>query len=71
MIDRKSVVLLSACSGFLGFGSAAIAQENVRGSTLEEVVVTAQKRTQDLQDVAVAVSAYTSDLREKVGIVSV
>jgi iron complex outermembrane receptor protein len=71
MIGRKSVVLLSACSGFMGLGGAAIAQESVRSSTLEEVVVTAQKRTQDLQDVSVAVSAFTSDLREKVGIVSV
>jgi iron complex outermembrane recepter protein len=35
---------------------------------LEEVVVTAQKRTQDLQDVPVAVSAFTGEMLRDSGV---
>jgi iron complex outermembrane receptor protein len=37
-------------------------------NTIEELVVTAQKREQSLQDVPVAVSAFTSEKRDLVGI---
>ncbi len=36
-------------------------------SVLEEVIVTAQKRDQDLQDVSIAVSAFSGDAIEKMG----
>ena len=37
-------------------------------NTIEELVVTAEKREQSLQDVPVAVSAFTSEKRDLVGI---
>jgi iron complex outermembrane receptor protein len=40
-------------------------------NTIEELVVTAEKREQSLQDVPVAVSAFTSEKRDLVGINSV
>lgn len=63
---RRSVLLggLSA----LAFASSAQAQstagtpgDEANGGGLEEIIVTAQKREQNLQDVAVAVSAITSE----------
>ena len=41
------------------------------GNTVEELVVTAEKREQSLQDVPVAVSAYTSSKRDVVGITGI
>ena len=40
-------------------------------SVLEEVVVTAQKRSESLQDVPVAVSAFTSATRDLIGITTI
>ncbi|MDE2487941.1 MAG: TonB-dependent receptor plug domain-containing protein, partial [Alphaproteobacteria bacterium] len=40
-------------------------------NTIEELVVTAEKREQNLQDVPVAVSAFTSEKRDLIGIESV
>jgi len=41
------------------------------GTTIEELVVTAEKRSQSLQDVPVAISAFTSEKRDLLGINSV
>ena len=41
------------------------------GNMIEELVVTAEKREQSLQDVPVAVSAYTSERRDVLGVASV
>ena len=41
------------------------------GNTVEELVVTAEKREQSLQDVPVAVSAYTSTKRDVIGITGI
>ena len=45
---------------FLAFATAVPAQEEAGAGGVEEMVVTAQKREQSLQDVPVAVSAYDS-----------
>jgi iron complex outermembrane receptor protein len=45
-------------------GSTAAASSN----TIEELVVTAEKRQQNLQDVPVAVSAFTSEKRDLIGV---
>jgi iron complex outermembrane receptor protein len=40
-------------------------------NTLEEVVVTAQKRSQSVQDVSIALTAMTSEQRDIVGVISI
>ena len=50
-------------------GNTAIAEETI--SVLEEIVVTAQKRSENLQIVPVAISAYTDKTRDLIGISSV
>ncbi len=47
--------------------SAAVLSTSVSASVLEEVVVTAQKREQSLQDVGIAVSAFTGDQMKSLG----
>src|SRR4051812_10068371 len=50
-------------------GASAHAQTAAEsGATIEELVVTAEKRSQSLQDVPVAISAFTSEKRDLVGI---
>jgi len=62
---RGAVSGVALIVGGLGVASTASAVESepveARGYQLEEVVVTAQKRAQSLQDVGVAVSAFTGD----------
>ena len=57
------------------FGASAHAQTKpaataaaAASNTIEELVVTAEKRSQSLQDVPVAISAYTSEKRDLLGI---
>lgn len=64
MISRKTLML--SCALMALGGGAAQAQ-----TVIEELVVTAEKREQSLQDVPVAVSAFTDERREMVGINSV
>ena len=71
MLKSKQRTLLScAISSVLGLGvgATALAQETSRTSVLEEVIVTAEKRAVDIQDVPVAVSAYTSETRTLLGV---
>jgi iron complex outermembrane receptor protein len=62
--------------GALGLAMSAQAQEagppaSAQGAnTIQEIVVTAERRDESLQDVSVAVSAYTSEQRELTGITS-
>ncbi|MBS0361529.1 MAG: TonB-dependent receptor [Proteobacteria bacterium] len=51
--------------------AAAAAAAGGGGNTIEELVVTAEKRSQSLQDVPVAISAFTSERRELLGITSI
>lgn len=70
MLKSNQRTLLScAISGVLGLGgAAALAQEATRTSVLEEVVVTAEKRAVNIQEVPVAVTAYTSETRTLLGV---
>ena len=61
---------LIAGVSLIGLGSAALAQTGPSaqadtGSGIEEIVVTAQRTAQSLQDVPVAVSAFTAQALEK------
>ena len=66
MISR---IGLLASSGLLAaiMSTSAYAQAG-NSNTIEELVVTAEKREQSLQDVPVAISAFTSEKRDLVGI---
>ncbi len=72
MLKSKQRTLLScAISSVLGLGgAAALAQESSapRTSVLEEVIVTAEKRSVSIQEVPVAVTAYTSETRTLLGV---
>jgi iron complex outermembrane receptor protein len=69
MLSRKSLLLSCVCAA-TAVSSVAYAQDSAP-TTIEELVVTAEKREQSLQDVPVAVSAFTDERRELVGINSV
>jgi iron complex outermembrane receptor protein len=75
MLKSNQRTLLScAISSVLGLaGAAALAQESSapRTSVLEEVIVTAEKRSVSIQEVPVAVSAYTSETRVQLGLNSI
>jgi iron complex outermembrane receptor protein len=51
--------------------TSAAAAAAASSNTIEELVVTAEKRAQSLQDVPVAVSAFTSERRDLIGITTV
>jgi iron complex outermembrane receptor protein len=59
--------MLSVMGGLLCASGISNAQDT-RNSILEEVVVTAEKREQTLQEVPVAASAYTSARRDLIGV---
>jgi iron complex outermembrane receptor protein len=58
--------IVAACvTGVLAF---AIAQSAVAQSVLEEITVTAQKREQNIQDVGIAINAFSGDQMRDLGI---
>src|SRR5262245_18470205 len=72
MAKKSARPLLPCAVGLLTIPGTLLAAEASKESTvLEEVVVTAQKRAESLQDVPVAVSAFTSETRDMLGITSV
>lgn len=56
-----------AVAGFVALGTQVANAANA-GFQLEEVVVTAQKREQSLDDVGIAVSAFTGDALKEMGV---
>src|SRR4051794_15683162 len=79
-VNLQHKVRLLASSALLvavaAFGPAAHAQSRsgttaAASNTIEELVVTAEKRSQSLQDVPVAISAFTSAKRDLLGINSI
>jgi iron complex outermembrane receptor protein len=64
-------VLLAAMAASAPGSAWAQEKTQARESTaLSEVVVTASKREENLQDVAASVTAFTSDMRDKTGIIT-
>jgi iron complex outermembrane receptor protein len=69
----KGYLLASGAAAAAMMGATAHAQTRsgttaASTNTIEELVVTAQKREQNLQDVPVAVSAFTSEKRDLIGV---
>ena len=75
MSMRNRMELRIAIAGILALaaGATATAQDGKAPQTLvlEEIVVTAEKRQANLQDVPVAISAFTSETRDLLGITSI
>lgn len=81
MLDRSralfSVALRNAIRCTLGAGTlglaagAAAAAEQSQAPALEEVVVTAQFRTENLQDTPIAITAVTADMLEARGLTNI
>ena len=69
-MQRIRLLATSALVAAISAGTAH-AQGSQGATTIEELVVTAEKREQSLQDVPVAISAFTSEKRDLVGINSV
>ena len=71
-MKSKKNLLAATVAFFVGGGSAVVAQGqgdgNKGGFVLEEIVITAQKREQQLQDVSLAVSAFSADMIKAKGI---
>ena len=68
----KQTLLASSALLAAAIGSSASAQTAAPNTnTIAELVVTAEKREQSLQDVPVAISAFTSEQRDVVGIQSI
>ncbi len=73
VLRLRSALIMGVSVAALGALSApALAQDAAGGSNMiEELVVTAEKREQSLQTVPIAISAFTSEQRDKVGITTV
>ena len=70
-MNFKHSLLVTSALMAAAIGVSAHAQTAAGGTTIEELVVTAEKREQSLQDVPVAISAFTSKQRDLVGITTV
>ena len=67
----KHTLLASSALLAASIGASAHAQTAPATNTIAELVVTAEKREQSLQDIPVAISAFTSEQRDIVGIQSI
>jgi iron complex outermembrane receptor protein len=67
----SSALLIAAALGSSAHAQQKSAITAAASNTIEELVVTAEKRSQNLQDVPVAISAFTSERRELLGITTI
>ena len=63
--------VLAASVGGAAYAQARPGGQAAAATTIEELVVTAEKREQNLQDIPVAISAFTDKTRDIVGIQSI
>jgi iron complex outermembrane receptor protein len=68
MMSAAPIVLFAAGSAQAADSSPSPTMQPEAGSTLEEVVVTAEKRTENLQKTPLAISAFTSAKIEQAGL---
>ena len=62
----RAMTLATAISGLSGIGGVAplaLAQETGADKMLEEIVVSARRREEGLQEAPIAISAFTGDTR--------
>jgi iron complex outermembrane recepter protein len=70
-ISLISLAALAAAMPVAAQEQSGAAQQQGRQDDREVIVVTAQKREESVQDIAVAITAITSDLRDEIGLTSV
>ncbi|HEY9218951.1 MAG TPA: TonB-dependent receptor [Phenylobacterium sp.] len=63
--------LLMSCALLAAAMAGQASAQSDEGNVLDEVVVTAEKREESIQDVPVAITAFTSEKRELMGITTV
>ena len=63
MITMKKMARLVSAKALAGYTAGTLAQ-----GTLEEVIVTAQKRAKSIQDVPISITAFSGDFLEESGI---
>ena len=68
-MNYRAIMLAGVAASVLLSGGQAFAEDNT--NIIEELVITAEKREQNLQDVPVAISAFTAKQRDIVGINSI
>lgn len=68
MLPTNTVRRFTSLSISVAAAVATLAAPNAGAQMLEEVIVTAQKREQNLQDVPIAVSAFTGDMLQQAGV---
>ena len=68
-MNYRAIMLAGVAASVLVTGGQAFAEDNT--NIIEELVITAEKREQNLQDVPVAISAFTARQRDIVGINSI
>ena len=75
LLGGSSMLYLGASTLLYGFGLPAQAQDTASGSDtgteIEDVVVTAQRRSEGLQNVPIAITALSGDTLQEAGVASV
>lgn len=68
-LERRIRLLTGVLCALIGLGSTplAVGAENKSSRLMEEIVVTAQKREENIQDVGIAVSAFSGDQIRELG----
>ena len=64
----RGLLSCSIALGALGISSTAYSQESDDRDSIHEIVVTAQKRVEAVQDVPIAISAFTAETIERQGL---
>lgn len=67
-MTSPKLLLLATAAMSAAFATGAFAEANDSATQVEELIVTAQKREQKTLDVPIAITAYGSDMIEKLGI---
>ncbi|MGI1680131.1 MAG: TonB-dependent receptor [Cellvibrionaceae bacterium] len=71
-MKNKHISMLVCASSAMVFSMVGQAQESGQArSILEEIVVTAERRAQNLQDVPLSITAFGDETRDRVGILSI